>query len=174
MVTRYFKTDSRKLTFRECWNLAPGLGKVVLIGAKVLGIELKLSRGAPMTDRAQVGQIAFEEIAPEARQPIATAVARMEALGFHSPQFTTGKHSLLQGVYAVVVSMLHRSCEMIGGVAYSRATLVHPPQEKLHFGIETWLADGRNLTTTTGPPAFQPIAGSENLHLTGRAVEEAF
>src|SRR5437868_12319422 len=124
MATRYIRTDNRRLTYRECWNLAPGSGKIILIGAKLFGIPMKLAAGAPLTDVVMETLITPEEMIPEARERVANGIARLQALGFLEPQYISTKNSLLRGVYVVILAMRHRSEEVIGRVAFIRTTLV--------------------------------------------------
>ena len=45
--TVYFRTDNRKLTFRECWWLARGWRVIFLWAPKVLRIPMELGAGLP-------------------------------------------------------------------------------------------------------------------------------
>ncbi len=150
--------------------MAPGLGKLILIGAKLLGRRLEPTEGIPLTDTAREAQVAEEELAPEARARLAGVIAELQGLGFHSPQFSTPKESLLTGIYAAVVSLLHESGEAVAHIAYARATLVHPPLEKVHVSFQTWLMNGAVLATTNGPPQMDPLPGHQVVRRTGKSI----
>src|SRR5438132_13097226 len=95
---KYYKTDSRRISFREYWNISSGFGLIAAWLCKIFGIPLRLTDGIPEL-------VSFRERVIEARlvpsgiaAKLNSGIIDLQKLGFDQFWFYTSKDSLIGGV----------------------------------------------------------------------------
>lgn len=124
-ASHYYRTDSRQLSFRECWNFTRSWKVFLLWAMKILRIELPGSMGFPLGVSIREQEIPLEEIPEVCREPMETKVGELEGLGFHSPFYHTLKGMLMlptQDQKQGAAAMLHRSGDAVAIVVHIHHT----------------------------------------------------
>jgi hypothetical protein len=165
-MTRYYKVDSRKITFVEYWRLSSTfsgfLGGCV---NKMLGRRMKLSEGIPepTTFRDRIAQ--KEELLPHLVANLENGVADCVTLGFGSICYFNVKNKLNPGESGGV-HLLHESGEVA-------VTIVHVKlraRERTVIGFISLLSDGKTIATSNKRPEFNNPPGVEIERLVGGGV----
>jgi len=163
----YYKTDSRKISFREYWNLSRGGSFLFAWLCKVLGIPLNLTAGIP-------GPLSFREnVAEESVIPsgilakLNSGVLELSKLGFNQFWYYTLKNSLMAGA-AFGVQALHPSKIATGKIVFASIG----PRESLAFVFGSPMHDGTFLGTTNNRPQFNSPPGYIVLRRVGANAAE--
>lgn len=115
-VSQYYQTDSRNLSFKECWNFTRSWKFIVLGGMKILRIKLPGSIGIPYPASHRDMQVRVEDIPEICRTPIEAKVQELTDLGFHSPFYFLEKRNLIaqtESQQQGAVAMQHRSGDAV-------------------------------------------------------------
>lgn len=166
----YYKTDNRKLTFRECWNLTRSPLVLVLWFTKLFHIPLKLTSGLAYPESILDWEIQEEELSPVVRSPLAEPVADLLQLGFHSPFYYTMKDHLCPMDFGAV-SVLHESQDAFAVVLHVRDRTVHPPKTTTVVVMVTLRADGTFLATTNRRAELDGVPDDETYRIVGASPE---
>ena len=114
---KYYKTDSRRISFREYWNISSGFGFMAAWLCKIFGVPLKLADGIPelvsFRERVIEAQLVPSGIAAK----LNSGIIDLKKLGFDQFWFYTSKDSLIGGV-AYGLQTLHSSYTTIGKVIF--------------------------------------------------------
>ncbi len=155
-MAKYLKVDSRKITLREYWNVAPRTQYLLLILLKLLRIPLKFGSGFRQMDSVQELEIPEAEFSPLARARLQPTLEQSLALGFHSPRFYC--FATLHGeTQTSFISLLDPQGEC-GLRLMHTATTPPPPATKVKQKALTVLlselSDGRPFVTSDQKPQF--------------------
>ena len=161
----YYKTDSRRLTFREYWNII-GFPRVIFPWiCKVLAIPLRLPEGIPGPTPFKEMLVELPTIPEPARQQVGEKLESLRALGFGQSWCFLPKDSLMSGTgYGAMA--LHHSGQVAAKIVYAKYGTV----ETLVQGFITKLADGRTILTTDNKPRLLPPSGVDVERLAGAST----
>jgi len=144
---KYYKTDSRKISFREYYNIATGTSFILPWLLKILGLPLRLTSGIPEPQSFRHNIIDSAAIPSEILAKLNSGILELQKLGFDQFWYYTLKDSLIGGG-AFGVSILHPSQRTIGKIVFvsikSRQSFV--------FLLVSELSDGTILATTNNKP----------------------
>src|SRR3954470_1449168 len=107
-MNRYYKLDSRKVTFGEYWNIVRSPMVIIPWIAKLLGIPMKFSSGMPDFDSVRQLEVPEAEFSERARQKLQPLLDKCLAMGFHSPRFFTYEN-MRRDARISFIAMLHES-----------------------------------------------------------------
>src|SRR5262249_4163661 len=113
---KYYKTDSRKISFREYWNISPS-GFLFAWFCKCLGIPLKLAGGIPSPRSLREDVISEGDVPGEVLFKMNSTANQLRQLGFDQFWYHTPKLSLIGGL-AYEVHALHSSRKSIGKIIF--------------------------------------------------------
>lgn len=111
-MPEYFKVDSRKITCREYWKLAPNFNGVVLCAAKLLNIPIKMGSPVPGFVPRKHLEISEQEFLPAAREKLNSLINQTQNLGFHSPRYFA-YCTLARETQTFSIYFLHGSNELL-------------------------------------------------------------
>ena len=167
---RYYKTDSRKISFREYWNISSGCGFIAAWLCKIFGIPLKLTDGIPelvsFRERVVEARLVPSEIAAK----LNSGIIDLQMLGFDQFWFYTSKDSLIGGL-AYGVQALHSSYKTIGKIIFAS----YRARESSLLAFVSELTDGTFLGTTNNKQRFNNPPGyyvQRRLHATATQLWE--
>jgi hypothetical protein len=151
---KYYKVDSRKISFREYYNISRGSGWILAWLFKIVGIPLKLTSGIPEPQSFRDNIIEAGIIPPEILAKLNSGVLDLKRLGFDQFWFYTLKNSLIGGA-AYGVQTLHPSHKTIGKVLF----VSMKSSENFVFVFVSELNDGTFFGTTNNRPMFNSPLG---------------
>jgi len=145
---KYYKTDSRKITFVEYWRLSH---KGFLVGwlNKILGIPMNLPTGIPEPQPFRDKIIERDCLPPPIIGKLSRGVKDLQEVGFDQFWFYATKNSLTRG-FGYGVQALHPSLTTIGKVVY----VSYKTRERLALALFSDLSDGTILGTTNKKEDF--------------------
>jgi len=150
---KYYKTDSRKISFREYWHISR---KGFLIGwlNKILGRRLNLTTGIPGPQPFRDKVIARESLPPLMMERFDRAAEELRRLGFDQFWIYGAKDSLAGGISRGLLA-LHAAKTTAAKVIY----VSFRTRETQTTMLQSGLADGTILGTTNKKQDFNPHAG---------------
>jgi hypothetical protein len=145
---KYYRTDSRKITFTEYWRLSR---KGFLIGwlNKILGIQMNLPTGIPEPQPFRDKIVERDRLPPPIIERLSRSLADLQELGFDQFWFYASRNSLAAG-FAYGVQALHPSLTIVGKVVY----VSYRARESLVLAFLSALSDGTVLGTTNKKQDF--------------------
>jgi hypothetical protein len=114
---KYYRTDSRKISLGEYWNISRGGRFLFAALYKLLGIPLKLTEGIPEPQPLRDRLIEAGTIPPAIFSQLNSGIRDFQQLGFDQFWFYTLKNSLTSGSSYGVLS-LHSSHHTLGKIIY--------------------------------------------------------
>jgi hypothetical protein len=153
-MSDYYKLDSRKITLREYWNIAPSWKVLIpwLAGRLNLTFGPATSFRRPQSLRElELPEAEFPEPARTSLQPLLEECRR---LGFHSPFYSTFEN-LRRDTRVSAITLLHESGRCILRLLHSLAMQINPPKQSRQVVLLTELRDGTDLCTTDQRPRFR-------------------
>jgi hypothetical protein len=114
---KYYKINSRKISFGEYWHISSGSGFLIGWLGKLLGIPISFSKGIPEPQPFRENIIEANAIPPGVLKKLNSAVLDFRQLGFNQFWFYTLKNSLMAGS-AYGVQALHSSHRTMGKIIY--------------------------------------------------------
>ena len=151
---KYYKTDSRKISLREYYNIASGTSFILPWLLKILGIPLRLTSGIPEPQSFRDNVVDSGTIPSEILVKLNCGVLELRKLGFDQFWFYTLKNSLMGGV-AYGVQSLHPSHRTIGKIVF----VSMKSRQSFVFVLVSELNDGTILATTNNKPQFNSPPG---------------
>jgi hypothetical protein len=151
---KYYKTDSRKISFREYYNLSRSNSWILAWVFKIFGIPLKLTSGIPEPQSFRDNIIDAEVIPPPILAKLNSGILDLKELGFDQFWFYTLKNSLIGGA-AYAVQALHPSHKTIGKILF----VSMKSRENFVFVFVSELNDGTFFGTTNNRPSFKSPLG---------------
>jgi hypothetical protein len=151
---KYYRTDSRKISFREYWNISRGGRFPFAALYKILGIPLKLTEGIPEPQPLRDRLIEAAAIPRRALEKLDPAILEFRELGFDQFWFSTQKDSMMIGS-GYAVQTLHSSHLAIGKIISAS----YRTRENFVLAFFSRFKDGTILATTDKEPAFRVLPG---------------
>ena len=151
-MNRYYKLDSRKVTYGEYWNITRSVTVLIPWTAKLLGIPMKFGSGLPEFDSVRDLEVPEDQFSPRGRQRLQPLMDKCQGLGFHPPRFFT-YCSMKRDVQTWFIAMLHPSGATIR-LMYTVGLKVQPPTEKLTVVLLSELRDGTFFVTSSKRQQF--------------------
>jgi Zn-dependent protease len=169
-ATRYFRMESRKVTYGEYWNIVRSWKVLIPWGAKLLNVPLKFTGALAYFDSVRDLKITEADFPPRAREKLQGMWDECQRLGFHSPQFHT--YVSMNGDTSVsFISLLHPSGATLR-LMYTESTKVHPPKVQIQVVLLSQLRDGTFFFTTGERPKFLAAPGIVANRLVGASPEQ--
>jgi len=151
-MNKYYKLDSRKVTYGEYWNITRSINVIIPWTAKLLGIPMKFASGLPYFETVRDLEVSETEFSPRGRQRLQALMDKCLDLGFHSPRFFSYV-SMKGDLRTSFIAMLHPSGATVR-LMYSVALKVQPPKEKLLVVLLSELRDGTFFFTSSQRKQF--------------------
>ncbi|HEV2695410.1 MAG TPA: hypothetical protein VG347_21120 [Verrucomicrobiae bacterium] len=157
---KYYKTDSRKISYVEYWHLSR---KGFLLGwwNKLIGKQMNLVRGipgpTPLADRI----ISAGAVPAEIRHRLEHGISDLRAVGFDQFWYYSSKGSLTGGL-SYAVEALHSSRQILAKVIY----VFYRNRERTVIYLVSGLPNDTLLATTNKKRDFTPRPG----HIVQRKV----
>jgi hypothetical protein len=150
---KYYKTDSRRISFTEYWHMASTVRGFLLASFnKIIGKQMDFVKGIAEPNSLR------EKIIPPASIPatilanLDSGIAELKRLGFDQFWYYSGsKESLYSGV-GYSVQAMHASRQTIGKIVF----IVVKNRQSFSFGFVSQLGDERFYFTTNNRRKFNP------------------
>jgi len=165
----YFRTETRRLTFRELWRIS-SRWPVFLVACvnKVLGVRQPV-RWA-LQHELTIRPLHTEEIPCAALRVLEPLIEQFQQSGARLAFFqSTPSTGNLKGYSAVLLPSEHNAVIV---VIWVRAQISGPGTVKSGCAVTSELQDGSFFSTTNLPPAFNKPPGSRAVHLRGATPTE--
>jgi len=150
---KYYKTDSRKISFREYYHLSNGKFVEAWL-YKIFGIPMKLARGIPEPQPFRDNIVEAAVIPAGILAKLNSGILELKKIGFNEFWFYTVKASLLGGT-GYGVNALHSGLQTAGKVIH----VTYKHRESFLYGFISELNDGKVLATTNHKRQFNPPPG---------------
>ena len=151
---KYYKTDSRKISFREYWHISRGTGFLIGWFNKALGIPMNFIKGIPEPQAFREKIIEAETVPSKILTKLNSSVLDLKQIGFDQFWYYTSKNSLTEGA-AYGVQALHSSQKTIGKIVFASFR----SRESLALVFVSELNDGTFSGTTNNRRQFNPPPG---------------
>jgi len=151
---KYYKTDSRKISFREYYNISAGIGFAFAWLYKIIGIPLKLTDGIPEPQSFRDNIVEAGTIPPPILAKLNSGILDLKQIGFDQFWFYTLKNSLIGG-RSCGVQALHSSRKTVGKIIY----VSYKERQSFLFAFISELNRGEILATTNHRPQFNTPPG---------------
>jgi hypothetical protein len=149
---KYYRTDSRKISLGEYWNISRGGRFLFAALYKLLGIPLKLTEGIPEPSQIRDRLIEAGTIPRNISDKLNSGILEFRELGFDQFWFYTLKDSLMIGsTYGV--QALHSSHLAVGKILFVSLR----NRERLVLAFLSRFDDGTILATTDKKPDFRTL-----------------
>jgi hypothetical protein len=158
-MAEYIKLDSRKISWREYWNIVPSLLVLIPWGAKLLGIRMKFSSGFPYPESQREFETTAENFPGDALTRLWPLVELCLPLGFHTPRFF--RFDTLGGeTQTSLIALLHSSGRLSARIFYTiNRNPNAPPVINTLVGFLSELQDGTFFFTGNQGPKFKNFPG---------------
>ena len=168
-MNRYYKLDSRKVTFGEYWNIVRSPMVIVPWVAKLLNIPMKFSSGMPDFESVRQLEVPEPEFSLRAYEKLQPLLDKCLAMGFHSPRFFTYEN-MRRDSRISFIALLHESGATVR-LMHTLAAQVQPPQEKMLVVLLSELNDGTYFFTSNQRKQFISMPGILANRLIGTGPE---
>ena len=169
---KYYKTDSRKISFVEYWHLSGTLKGFLRTSLnKIRGKQLNLVSGIPDYTPFRERIIKATVVPPKVLANLDSGIAELKRLGFNQFWYYTLKDSLTAGV-GYGVQALHTSGTTIGKVVF----VAVKNRRNFSFSFISHLQDKTYYFTTNNQRRFNPAPehwGTRKLGTTSSQLWEA-
>lgn len=165
---KYYKTDSRKISFSEYRHISPK-GFWIAWWNKLLGRKMNLNRGIPEPQPFTSRMIGASAVPKAFSEKLDTAAQELKAIGFDHCWYCTTKESL-QGSLGYGLSGLHSSRQIVANIVH--ATIRGRESSAMAFLSE--LQDGITLSTNNKKPGFNLPPGHMVLREIGAGAQSLF
>ena len=153
--TKYYKIDSRKLTFGEYWSFCQGKPHVFLVVSilKILRIPCTLSQGLPEARKYDDLRIREDELSIEARLSFCNHAIPLAQKGFDLISYAALTNNLMP-IQTYVADYLHQDKSVMLRLFYSRS---EGPSLTITecISLVTILENGLDITTTNRNNSFK-------------------
>ena len=157
---KYYKTDSRKISFIEYWHLTRK-GFLLAWWNKIIGKQMKLARGIPEPQPFYSRIIPADAVPAEIRHRLDHGISDLRQAGFDQFWYYSTKQSLIGGT-AYAVQGLHTSRQILAKVIY----VFYKTRERFSISLFSGFPDGIVLATTNKKRDFTPPSA----HLVQRQI----
>jgi len=169
-MDRYYKLDSRKVTFGEYWNIVRSPTVIIPWVAKLLNIPMRFASGLPDFDSVRQLEVPEAEFSMRAFSKLQPLLDKCLALGFHSPRFFTYE-SMRRDLRTSFIAMVHESGATVR-LMHTLAANAQPPQEKTLVVLLSELNDGTYYFTSGQRKQFITAPGIFGNRLVGASPEK--
>ena len=147
---KYYKPDSRKISYREYWQVSP---KSFLLAwrNKFLGRQMNLTRGIPEPQPFQSRIIEPATMPSEILERLNSGVRDLQAAGFDQFWYYSSNLSLT-GVVSYGATGLHSSRQILAHVIY----VAYKARERAVLAMVSGFQDGLVLGTANKKRKFDP------------------
>jgi hypothetical protein len=167
-MTRYYKIDSRKITFGEYWNISRNKIAVLLPWlCKIVGVQLNFSIAFPEPTTLRDRTVEKSHLLPDILRNLEAGMAELTAFGFHAPCFFSLKNLLMPGETGGVL-LFDESGEVGASVTFVK----YRGRECRVVGFISVLNDGSVLSTTDKRPEYNPPPGIEVQRIMGATPQQ--
>jgi Zn-dependent protease len=168
-MNKYFKLDSRKVTYGEYWNILHSWTVIIPWMAKVLNIPMNFSSGLPYFESLNELEVPEEQFTARAREKLQTNVDICQGMGFQVALYCRYE-SMHRDTGTSFITMMHPS-GVAARLTYTVSLKVQPPKEKLEFFVLSELRDGTFLLSTSRRQHFLTAPGIIANRLVGASAE---
>ena len=158
-----YTTDSRNLTWRECWYQTRSANVLILAFLKLFRIRLKLPVQS-YPGSVHQHSLPRESIPPEALGRLDPLVAELTEAGFHSPRYYRYATTRSQ-IEILLAALLSGDGRSIARVMYVVSHQSHPPTVKTRVFILSVFQNQRWFVTSPVRQEFEPTPAVEVLRL---------
>jgi len=151
---KYYKTESRKISFREYWHISRGTGFLIGWFNKALGIPMNFIKGIPEPQSFREKIIEAGIVPTKILTKLNYSILDLKQIGFDQFWYYTSKNSLTEGT-AYGVQALHPSHKTIGKIVFASFR----SRESLVLAFVSELNDGTFRGTTNNRRQFNPPPG---------------
>ena len=170
----YFRTENRKLTFRECWWLARSWRVLFLWVPKILGIPMELGAGLPAPRPFEERWVDPATLPPDVREKLEAQARELMGFGFDQCHYHVLVGNLMTtdsgGCY-----LLHASGEIVATILYART---FSPDGGIHrsdvTAFLTPLLHERMLVTTDQAQKLESSPGDDIVRLPGAPLSNLY
>ena len=166
-MIRHFKSDLRKLSLTECWNLTRNWTVLLLLGAKAFRIPWFSATGVPMSDHVREFLGSMDDLDEAQREAVLGHLGELEPLGFHSPVVLVPKDNLLVGIHTGIVLLRHGSGRHLARITVTKVNLAGTPKRESWVGFGTFPADGTQIYSSGYRRLMDPLPGDVGLYRPG-------
>jgi hypothetical protein len=146
---KYYKTNSRKISFREYWHISRGTGFLIAWFNKAFGIPMNFIAGIPEPQAFRDKIIERNLVPPTIFEKLNSGVLDLQQIEFDEFLFYTLKNSLTTGL-GYGVQALHPSHKTMSKVLY----VSYKNRERSVLAFLSELNDGTILGTTNKKQDF--------------------
>jgi len=139
---KYYKTDSRKISYREYWHLSRKGFWLAWLN-KLRGKRMNFIRGIPGPQPLADRLVEPDAMPREILERLAPAVLDLEKLGFNQSWYYTNPQSLTEGVGYGVIGLHSSRCILSKAIYVS-----YKSRERFIIALVSGFADGTILGTT--------------------------
>ena len=166
---RYFTIDSRKVSYREYWNISP-FGILITWPAKLFRARLKFVSGMALRETQREIEVSENFLTPEVRHKLQGPMNDCLRLGFHSPRYF---HSVtrLGETDCFVVAMLHPSTQFVIRLFCTISVAPNVRVVKVTVALLSELQDKTYLVTVDTKPRFLAIPEAKIQRIVGGSVQ---
>ncbi|HTI97865.1 MAG TPA: site-2 protease family protein [Dongiaceae bacterium] len=165
-MATYYKTDSRKITLREYWNILPSPKVLFPWLAGRLGIAMDLGSSFCLPDSVREWEIAPEALLPPVWASLHPVLEQALQLGCHSPRYHSFEN-LRRDTRTSSITLLHESGEFAVRLMHAYCVKAHPPTQTRLLVLLSELEDGTYFFTTNQKPTFNTPPGVTGQRLIG-------
>ena len=160
VIIQYYRTESRKLSFTEYWNMTRSWKVLFPWLFKMLRISFPLGGGLPRYPSQRDIEISEDLLPAGTRQKLQPILDECLQIGFHSPRYFHLQNTR-GDVETAFIALLHSSEEAVVRIFYTLARQVHPPLETVAIGILSALENGTVCVTTSQREMMKPPPGTK-------------
>ena len=168
-MAKYFKLDSRKVTYGEYWNIVRSVTVLIPWTAKLLNIPMKFGSGIPCIESVRELEVPEGEFLVRARMKLQPLMDKCTQMGFHSPRFFTFE-SMRRDTRISFIALLHPSGATVR-LMHTLGLKVQPPKEKVQVVLLSELRDGTFFFTSDQRKQFLSSPGIVANRLIGASAE---
>lgn len=169
-MNKYYRLDSRKLSYGEYWNMTCSWKVIIPWAAKLLGIPMKLGSGMPHFESVRELEVAEADFSEQAREQLQSLLDTCLAMGFRAPRYFTYE-TMLRTTRISFIALLHGSGATVR-LMHSQSSLGTIAKEKIAVVLLSELRDGTYFYTCDQRPQFRSAPGILANPLVGARPEQ--
>lgn len=167
---RYYRLDSRKVTFGEYWNIARSWKVIFPWIAKALNIRMTFTSPLPYFESVRELSVAETDFPSEARCSLHPMLEGAQRLGFLSPHYFM--YASMHGDSRMCFIVLRHPSGATIRLIDSLVVNVHPPKENKLVVLLSELRDGTFFCTSDQPEKFKSRLRVLTNRLVGAPLEQ--
>ncbi|MBI3867571.1 MAG: site-2 protease family protein [Verrucomicrobia bacterium] len=170
-MTQYLKVDSRKITFREYWNLAPSWKVLIPWVAKLLRIQMRFGSGTPVIESVKQLEVDLSSLPSETIDRLQPLIEEALSAGFEAPRYFL-LETLRRETRTTFAALRHRTGQHSIRLMNSASMQVHPPISRTITVILSRLANGGFFFTSDQKPTFRSPPNVLSNHVAPQSPRE--